>query len=176
MSEKTRIKSMIDIKRLSNKYHVRKLNKEDVNQIIIMQSGHPLYYEFCPPLPSVESVLNDMKALPLNKELKDKYYLGFFEIDKLVAIMDLILEFPNKDTLFIGFFMVDKEYCGQGIGSNIIEDCLKEFKQQGYTFVRLGYMKGNMQSKAFWKKCQFVNTGIETNNNQGTVVVLERKL
>ena len=44
--------------------------------------------------------------------------------------MDLIVKYPNKDTVFIGFFMVDKEHCGQGIGSKIIEDCLKEFKQQ----------------------------------------------
>ena len=51
--------------------------------------------------------------------------------------------------------MVDKEHCGQGIGSKIIEDCLKEFKQQEFTFVSLFYMKGNRQSKAFGKMSIF---------------------
>lgn len=167
---------MLNIKELSNQYGVRVLNEKDVQIIENLQSGHPLYYEFCPPFPSAQSILNDMKTLPPAKELIDKYYLGFFENDKLVAVIDLIAEYPNKETMFIGFFMVDKEYCNQGIGRNIIENCLQEFKRQGFTFVRLGYMKENMQSKAFWRKCQFENTGIETDNGQGIVVVLERKL
>ncbi|MDI9540064.1 MAG: GNAT family N-acetyltransferase [Bacillota bacterium] len=167
---------MINIKRLSDQYCVRRLNKKDVSLIETLQKGHPLYYEFCPPFPSVQGILNDLKALPANKKISDKFYLGFFQKEKLIAIMDLIVKYPNKDTVFIGFFMVDKEHCGQGIGSKIIEDCLKEFKQQEFTFVSLFYMKGNRQSKAFWEKCQFLNTGIETDNGQGTVVVLERKL
>lgn len=165
---------MIDIKKLSNKYDVRILNEKDVLIIEKLQSGYPLYYEFCPPYPSVQSILNDMKALPPAKESDDKYYLGFFKNDRLVAVIDLIAEYPNKETMFIGFFMVDKEYCNQGIGRNIIDNCLQEFKRQGFTFVRLCYMKENMQSKAFWGKCQFTNTGIETDNGQGTVVVLEK--
>jgi predicted N-acetyltransferase YhbS len=90
--------------------------------------------------------------------------------------MDLIAEYPNQDTVFIGLFMVNRDYCNQKIGSNIIEKCLLEFKKQGYYFVRLGYVKGNPQSESFWKKCQFEKTGIETDNGQGTVVVLQRKL
>lgn len=37
-------------------------------------------------------------------EYADKYYIGYFEGEKLVAVMDLILNFPNKETAFIGFF------------------------------------------------------------------------
>ena len=55
---------MINIKRLSDQYCVRRLNKKDVSLIETLQKGHPLYYEFCPPFPSVQGILNDLKALP----------------------------------------------------------------------------------------------------------------
>ena len=60
---------MINIKRLSDQYCVRRLNKKDVSLIETLQKGHPLYYEFCPPFPSVQGILNDLKALPANKKL-----------------------------------------------------------------------------------------------------------
>lgn len=167
---------MIDISKLSDQYNVRRLSRKDVQLIEQLQKGHPVYYEFCPPDPSAKSILDDMKALPPNKELKDKYYIGFFDKDILLAVMDLIASYPNKDTVFVGFFMVNRDYCNQGIGKRIIEKCVQQLKNQGFSFIRLCYMKGNLQSEAFWRKCQFENTGIETDNGQGIVVVLERKL
>lgn len=52
-------------------------------------------------------MLNDLKALPEGKSLEDKFYIGFFENDSLIAIMDFILSFPKEDTVFIGLFMMD---------------------------------------------------------------------
>lgn len=40
---------------------------------------------------------------------KDKYYVGFYHKDKLVAVMDLIVKYPNDETAFIGFFMMAKK-------------------------------------------------------------------
>ena len=37
-------------------------------------------------------------------------------------------------------------------------------------------MKGNFQSRSFWRKCGFVEMGIEKENNRGIVVVLEKIL
>ena len=167
---------MIDIKKLSKQYFVRRLTQKDAQQVECLQQGNPMYYKFCPPAPSIKSVLNQMNALPPGKELRDKYFIGFFEEEELIAVMDLIEAYPNQETVFIGFFMVSKERSGLGIGSNIIKQCLHEIERQGFSFVRLGYMKGNLQSENFWRKCQFTPTGIETDNGQGIVVVLEKEL
>ena len=35
-------------------------------------------------------------------------------------------------------------------------------------------MKGNPQSRRFWQKCGFVETGIEKENEHGVAVVLEK--
>lgn len=37
-------------------------------------------------------------------------------------------------------------------------------------------MKGNSQSEAFWHKNNFIPKGIESDNSQGTIVVMEKQL
>lgn len=167
---------MIKINELSDRYSARRLGENDIQSVYELQLGNPLYYKFCPPFPSVDEVKKAMLALPPNKEYKDKHYIGFFEGDELIAVMDLITSYPDCDSVFIGFFMMKKDKSGKGIGSSIIEATLEKLKMSGFKRCRLGYMKGNMQSRAFWHKCGFLETGIETENGQGLMVVLEKNI
>ena len=93
---------MFDFSILSTKYKVKKMREEDAPIIFNLLPGNPLYFEYCPPKPSIESVLNDLRALPPGKSLIDKFYLGFFNDNQLVAVMDYIVSFPQEDTIFIG--------------------------------------------------------------------------
>lgn len=167
---------LMSVLHISKEYMVRKLTENDAKHVYMLLTGNPVYFEFCSPKPSIESVLEDMKALPPNKTYDDKFYIGFYKCGRLIAVMDLIYRYPNENTAFIGFFMMDKMYQGKGIGSTIIEESLAYLEKQGFTHVRLGYMKGNKQSRHFWIKNGFTPTGIETNNSQGTVVVMQRKI
>ena len=121
-------------------------------------------------------MLNDLKALPEGKSFEDKFYIGFFEKDSLIAIMDFILSFPEKDTIFIGLFMMDSKESGKGKGSAIIQEVLMAWKRADYKKVRLAYMKGNMQSRCFWRKCGFTETGVEKENEHGIAVIMEKIL
>ncbi len=49
----------------------------------------------------------------------------------LIAVMDLILKYPNDETAFIGLFMVDSASQGKGTGTAIIEECLCFLKTAG---------------------------------------------
>ncbi len=167
---------MIDVSKLSDKYKVRKLCQKDSSSILELQQSNPLYFKYCPPDPTIQSVLQDMIALPPEKNMDDLYYVGFFEEEYLVAILHFIISFPTKDTIYIGLFMVDNKYSGYGIGTRIIEYALYYFKQVGFLKVRLGYMQGNPQAKAFWGKCSFIDNLIETENDQGKVIILEKYL
>lgn len=167
---------VLDVSSLSNEYLVRKLDTQDLSKILELQEGNPQYYQYCPPTPSIANILKDMAVLPSGKSSDDKYYLGFFAGHELVAILDLLTSHPRKDTVFIGFFMMAKSQSGKGKGSSVVEKALGELRANGYTYARLGYMKGNPQSKAFWRKCGFVETGLEVENDQGTVVILTKTL
>ena len=167
---------MLNISQLSTKYSIKKMEEEDISGILNLEYGNPLYFVYCPPKPSRETVLHDLKALPEGKSFEDKFYIGFFEKDSLIAIMDFILSFPNEDTIFIGLFMMDSKESGKGKGSAIIQEVLTAWKRAGYKKVRLAYMKGNMQSRSFWRKCGFTETGVEKENEHGIAVIMEKIL
>ena len=140
---------------LSKSYTVRKLDEADVDAIFELMRKNEIFYKYHPPFVTKESILEDMKALPPQKSYEDKYYIGFFEDETLVANMDLILSYPTEQIAFIGFFMTDVQYQNKGIGSKIIGEVCACLKSLGYTKVRLGVDKGNPQSYAFWLKNQF---------------------
>ncbi|HFU4519065.1 TPA: GNAT family N-acetyltransferase [Streptococcus suis] len=132
----------------SNHYQVRKLTDADLEQVLALYQTNPLYFEHFPPLPSLESLANDLVDCPPGKELSDKYFLGFWDKERLVAILDLIDGYPTEDTCYIGLFMVDAHFSGQGLGSKIIAELLPQLATR-FKKVRLGYVGGNSQSDHF---------------------------
>ncbi|MBQ3560076.1 MAG: GNAT family N-acetyltransferase [Agathobacter sp.] len=166
----------MEIQKLSKKYMVRKLNDIDIDKIYEVMQGNPMYFQYCPPMATAQSIAEDMDALPPRTTYDDKHYIGYFEGEKLVAVMDLILNFPNKETAFVGFFMMNTAYQGKGIGTEIFEECCKTLAEEKYHYIRLGFVKGNPQSEAFWIKNGFVRTGVEDVQERYTVVVMERQI
>ena len=145
----------MNINSLSQKYSVRKLDENDVDIIYDMSCKNDIFYQYHPPFVTRESILDDMAALPPGKDYDDKCYVGFFENNSLVGLMDLILNYPEKEIVFIGLFMTDTRYQNRGVGSGIISDVIHCLKSYGYKEIRLGVDKGNPQSYSFWTKNNF---------------------
>lgn len=164
-----------EVQELSKRYAVRRLTEADAERIYALSVENPMFYRYCPPVVSRESILHDMKALPPRTTYDDKYYIGYFEGDRLIAVMDLILRYPNEETAFVGLFMMEKGSQGKGLGSAIVRECFEFLGSRGCRFIRLGFAKGNPQSEAFWVKNGFVRTGVEADNGDYTVVVMERE-
>lgn len=131
-----------------------------------------IFYQYHPPMVSVQSILEDMEALPPHKSYEDKHYIGFFSGDTLVAVMDIIEHYPRTGTAMLCFFAVNTALQGRGTGTRLIGDSVIGLKKLGFEKVRLGIDKGNPQSKAFWLKNGFAFTG-EEDENAG-VLVMER--
>ena len=93
----------MNINSLSPKYSVRKLDENDVDIIYDMSCKNDIFYQYHPPFVTRESILDDMGALPPGKGYDDKFYVGFFENDSLVGLMDLILDYPEKEISFMCF-------------------------------------------------------------------------
>lgn len=125
----------------SQKYAVRPLTAGDVDKILALCAENEQFYRYHPPLATRESVLEDMTALPPGKCAADKHYLGFFDRETLVAVLDLILDYPQEGTAYLGFFMTKKATQGRGIGSALIGELLDELR------------------KASCKKCALPSTG-----------------
>ena len=165
----------MEIRELSGIYEVKAAREEDVPDILRLCMGNPVYYRYCPPQVSEENIREDMVKLPPNKGREDKLYLCLWDKEKLVAVMDLILKYPDGETAFIGFFMMDKDYQGKGTGSRIVGDVLRCLTRE-FSKVRLGYVKGNEQSRCFWEKNGFVPTGKVVKQDLYEIVMMEKIL
>jgi RimJ/RimL family protein N-acetyltransferase len=166
----------MNIQFLSNRYTIRDLLPQDAKMVCEVLKANTIFYKYHPPMVTVGSILEDMEALPPNKGYEDKHYIGFFCEDALVAVMDLIEDYPSPGTALLGFFAMNSNLQGQGIGTAIISDSVAYLAQVGFKKVRLGIDKGNPQSKAFWLKNVFAFTGEEYESDGSTILVMERKL
>ncbi len=149
------VKTVIDISKLSRRYDVRVLGSADVYGILGICRQNITFYKYTEARPAIEDIHNDMKVPPPGIELSDKYYFGFFDGRKLIAIMDLIDGYPKPEIAYIGFFMMNLQYQGKQIGTNIINEVIAYLRSIGKTAVRLAIDKGNPQSTYFWKKNSF---------------------
>lgn len=117
-----------------------------------------------------------MLALPPGVSIQYKYYVGYFSGDRLIAVLDLIDGYPEKDVVFIGFFMCDISIQKCGIGTNIITELFDYVKNQGYKSVQLAWVKGNPQAEHFWLKNGFTVVKETSSTAADYVILAERKL
>lgn len=166
----------MEIERFSPDFTVRRLKRTDIPAILALCRTNPLYYEHCPPCPDEAGIERDMRALPPGRTPADKHYVGFFDGDGLVAVLDLIHGYPFETAAFIGFFMVDARRQGRGLGTKIVSDLCAYLESAGYAEVRLGWVSTNPQSAHFWRKNGFSETGAGYDTDGCTVIVAKREL
>ena len=165
----------IQIEKLSNAYTIRRLTNADVSMLYAGMLRNDQYFRYCGGGTTPEHVRQDLTLCPPGTAPAQKHYVGFFDADTLVAVMDLIDGYPDADTAFIGFFMVNKDLQGQGTGTAIVRDVLVALRALGYTAVRLGIDKENPQSNHFWCKNGFAVLR-EAAQERGIVLLAERRL
>lgn len=164
----------MDIRKLSNEYAVRNLDSNDIELIYNLSIGNPMFYEYCPPYATYQTIQNDMIALPPNKKENDKFYIGYFKGDDLVAVLDLIIDYPDEKAAFIGLFMMNIQFQGKGIGTTIIEELSSYLRKNGFNSIGLAFAKGNPQSEAFWIKNNFIKTGNESDQVGYTAIIMRK--
>lgn len=118
----------LKIDRITKKYYVRILDSKDIDAVYELCSKNRLYYQYCPPFITRDGVIEDMEALPPGKKKCDKYFLGYFENDLLIAVLDLIVGYPDISTYYIGLFMMYTKIQGKGEGTKIITELCAYFQ------------------------------------------------
>lgn len=165
----------IQIEKLSDSYTIRRLTDADVPMLYAWMLRNDQYFKYCGGSTTPERVRQDLTLCPPGTTPAQKHYVGFFDADTLVAVMDLIDGYPDADTAFIGFFMMNKDLQGQGTGTAIVREVLAALHALGYTAVRLGIDKENPQSNHFWRKNGFAVLR-EAAQERGIVLLAERRL
>ena len=145
----------MEIERLSSRYAVRALGEADAEAVYRFCAEHDQYYRYCSAEPSLEQVRRDMTLLPEGVAPEQKHYLGFFDGDAMVAVMDFIMAYPDEDSCYIGFFMVNHGLEGRGVGSGIISEAAACLGAAAVKRLRLAIARDNPQANHFWRKNGF---------------------
>ncbi len=167
----------LDIDALSTDYEVEKITEADITKVYNLCRANRRYYRYAKTEPTKRNLTEVISEMPEGTEPSQKHFLGFYDVEeKLVAILDLITDYPQAGSAFIGWFMVSAEMQGQGIGSQIFADIRASLQAQGFTELSLGVIKENEPAIEFWEKQGFALTGKETAQERYTVVTMSRKL
>lgn len=165
----------VNVKKMSSVYETRLMTKDDVSIIYNLCVKNKLYYKYFHEDITKELVEEDLTITPPGISIAQKYYMGFFKGDTLVAVMDLIDGYPKEEIAFIGFFMMNTEFQGKEAGSSIISEVMSYLKEIGYSTVRLAIIKENPQATHFWAKNKFEVID-EVKRGEENVLIAERKL
>lgn len=114
-------------------YEVKMLQASDAEAILILQKGHPNYHTYLLDHPVTKAdILTDLTSLPDRSRAADKFYLGFYQDKKLIALVDIVLSFPDNLSAWLGLIMVDQALVKQGIGQTIIKALKHALKREGF--------------------------------------------
>lgn len=168
--------SALDIQSLATAYDVHRIREADISDVYRLCRSNSKYYEYLGTVPTVESLTEVISSLPDGTGANDKHFVGFYDGNHLVAVMDLITGYPERDDAFIGWFMVDGSLQRQGIGSQIFADVRAAMKGQGYDYLSLGCVRENAEAITFWETQGFRPTGKETLQGDHTVLTFARSI
>ncbi len=166
----------LPFERISEAYQVRRITDGDLPELLALAQGNAAYYTHMHETPELETLRGDLTKLPPRTTPEDKYFLGYYQEGRLCAALDLITRYPAPEMAFIGWFVIRKDLQGKGIGTSMAGELFALLKDCGYHAVRLGYVKGNEESRAFWVKQQFSPTGVETDGGAYKIVVMQKDL
>ena len=109
----------LDPSAFSRDFSSRILTESDIPAILSLIKTNPQYEKACGVSASEVSIREDLTLLPPGKTAADKFFLGFFQEEELIALADLILAYPDPETAYLGLFMVKGNRSKKGIGTSL---------------------------------------------------------
>ena len=150
---------MISINDLNTNYVVRKLSENDIDIIFNLFVNNDRYFNYLGITPTKQSIIEDMNETPNGMSIDNKYFLGYFNNNELIAIIDLIDGYPNNNEAYIGLFIINRNYQNKHIGTSIFNELKQSLKDQNFLKIRLAYINDNVEAKHFWYKLGFIEDG-----------------
>lgn len=115
------------------------------------------------------------EVVPLNKTLNDKFIVGFFKENNLIAIIDLIQNYEADNEWTIGEFIVDLSHRNKGIGKQILENIENLLLSLKVNSIRLAANYKNSKAINFWHKNGYRDFGKTAEQDIVMVKKLEKK-
>ncbi|EEP68696.1 acetyltransferase, GNAT family [Kingella oralis ATCC 51147] len=157
----------------------RALTAADLDALYALCQSQPDYYRHLGEPLTRDKLTRSLAALPPDARRENKHFIGFWQQGSLKAALEIIFAYPDKETVLLGLLMVDKSAQGAGIGTAIAQKLAAVAVEMGYREIILSYAEGNAQSRAFWLKNGYQETG-ETDepeqDGEARLIAMSRRL
>lgn len=167
---------VLDIQALGTDYDVRRLTEADIADVYLLARGNRRYYRSIGQRPTRAMLTEVITDVPAGAGPNSKHCVGFYDGDDLVAVLDLICGWPERNDAFIGWFMVQADLQGQGIGSQIFADVRAAMTAQGFDQMQVVAPAENEDAIAFWKAQGFAQTGEVDRTGEYPTITLRRAI
>jgi len=141
----------LNIAALSTSHDVRRITPAEISDVYALCKSNQKYYARMNDAPTVESLTQIISRVPEGAGSNDKHFVGFYDREQLIAVLELITGYPEPNDAFIGWFMVDAGFQRRGIGSQIFADVRSAVAAQGYDYLSLSCERENGEAIAFWQ-------------------------
>ena len=153
---------------VSKNYNVRKLNKSDIDLIYTLCQSNPDYYLYLNEILTKEMILDDLHCVPKGFSKENKYFVGYFYENQLIAILDYLIGYPNSNKIFIGLFMLNSSFQRKGMGRFIIKEFIQYYSSYS---IQLAWLTNNIPAEKFWTNLGFKPIK-QTTSQDGKKVIL----
>ena len=155
------------------------LTAADLDALYALCQSQPDYYRHLGEPLTRDKLTRSLATLPPDARRENKHFIGFWQQGSLKAALEIIFAYPDKETVLLGLLMVDKSAQGAGIGTAIAQKLAAVAAELGYREIILSYAEGNAQSRAFWLKNGYQETG-ETDepeqDGEARLIAMSRRL
>ena len=157
-------------------YKVRRLTIDGLQELYDFCKANTRYYKYMRMEPTMENLSEVFSTLPPNKDIEDRFFMGIYDGERLVVILDIVKGYPEENIAYIGWFMVNKDMQGKGIGREIIDKVIEVLRNVAFHAVMLGCIKDNVEAYRFWTNNGFEKTENEMDTGDYILVEMRKEL
>jgi GNAT superfamily N-acetyltransferase len=151
---------------------------EDISAVFTLfeqASGYSLLVEG--HLPTLEDAREALGETPPGKELKDKFFGGYWKDGVLVGCMDLVRGYPDPEVAYLGLLLFSETHQGLGLGVQALEHIANLSRSWGCAMLRLAVIDKNLRAHAFWQREGFSELYRKpTSKYTGDAIVMQKAI
>lgn len=137
-------------------FKIRLLTLSDQEALMDLEQSNPRYHQYFSPEPlTLAEVQRDLTAYPDELAAEQKQVFGFYLADHLVAVLDLLNQYPQEQFLYVGLLMVNQAYQRKSIGQVVMTGLMQAALQSGIVCIQATRVSADTGVAKFWQQLGF---------------------
>ncbi|MFC6163576.1 GNAT family N-acetyltransferase [Lactiplantibacillus dongliensis] len=137
-------------------FKIRLLTAADQQALFDLERSNPGYRESLGAGElTLAEIQSDLTAHPEQVSADQKQVFGFYLATHLVAVLDILNQYPEQDFIFIGLLMVGAPYQRRSVGKVIATGLMQAALKSGIHCLQLTRVTADTGVAAFWHQLDF---------------------